>query len=589
MNVRPTQRALSTWALAAALVGCGGERGDAAHDASEYPDGPYALERGAVLPDLHFPGVDADGSPTTLTLADFYTREHDALLVVTVSGGLWCGTCRWPAEAELFEPTTAARAQRLDLVLADRDNAPADAAAAAAWKEAFDGLGAVPVGADPAHHFAALLEDPSAPLPWFVLVDTRTMRVLDAITDSSRAALGHRVRSALAERGVLPAPPPLEEPLVDDMFREHEWALLQRTTVPGEAPPEPSNAVASSPAAATLGRALFFDAGLSPSGRVSCASCHRPEAQLSDGRPRAEGVGLGDRRTPPIALSAHARWQHWDGRADSLWAQALGPLENPLEMGASRAFVARRVLTAHGAAYRAAFPDAPAPDPRSWPPSGMPGDSAYDALPAAEREAITQLFVHAGKAIAAWERTLTVADNRLDAYLAGDLDALDADEKYGLQLFVKSGCMQCHWGPRLTDDAFHNLRLPSGRADGSADPGRSEGLRAFRASEFRSDGRWSDAGDDEVTARAERAEPDALLGQFKTPPLRGVAELVFFGHGGSAGDLASVMESYGWGGVPADDLSSAGERERWLPPLSETVQWGLLPFLRVLTGEPVLR
>jgi hypothetical protein len=53
--------------------------------------------------------------------------------------------------------------------------------------------------------------------------------------------------------------------------------------------------------------------------------------------------------------------------------------------------------------------------------------------------------------------------------------------------------MQCHWGPRLTDDAFHNTRIPTGGAGDPADRGRIDGFAAWSESEFRADGVWSDS------------------------------------------------------------------------------------------------
>ena len=153
-----------------------------------------------------------------------------------------------------------------------------------------------------------------------------------------------------AEDGVAPTTLP-DEPLVDGMFHRNEWDMIRAVTTPDAPPPDPSDAVADDPRAAALGKALFFDAGLSPTG-VSCASCHDPTKDLSDGRAQSAASGHGDRKTPRIALAAFARSQFWDGRAGALWAQALGPIENASEIGSSRVVVARRIATAWRAALR---------------------------------------------------------------------------------------------------------------------------------------------------------------------------------------------------------------------------------------------
>ena len=98
-------------------------------------------------------------------------------------------------------------------------------------------------------------------------------------------------------------------------------------------PPDPSNRWAEDERAADLGHRLFFDARLSANGRVSCATCHDPDRDFQDGVPLAKGVGTTERRTMPVAATAYSPFLFWDGRKDSQWAQALGPLESPVEHG----------------------------------------------------------------------------------------------------------------------------------------------------------------------------------------------------------------------------------------------------------------
>lgn len=536
----------------ALLVVCAGCAADAATD---------AVAVGRPLPDLRFSGVDEGGRATTLSLhAALGARD---LAWIVVSGGEWCGTCQyWARHADTVLPEAlAARTTRLDLVVGDRDAAPATLDAAAAWQAGLSREG-IPVGADPDHHFDALVVGPRRALPLHVVVDRRTREPLVVLSNPSPSALRDAMRSALAELDGTPPPAPEVPTLIDGLFHENEWELLGTVTLPEAPPPDPTNRVADSPAAAALGRALFFDAGLSESGTLSCAGCHDPERALADGLPHPEGQA---RRTPSIALSAHARWLFWDGRADSAWAQALAPLESPLEMASSRTAVARHVLRAHREAYEAAF--GAVPDTTPWPSSGMPGDPAFDAQPAEIRDAITETFVNVGKAIAAYERTLRVGPTALDAYLAGDRDALDGLQRYGLELFVRSGCMQCHWGPRLTDDAFHVVGMPGP----SGDLGRAGGVAAWRSSELRGDGRWSDAPSPRGASRV------GLVGAFRTPTLRGVASAPYLGHGGAITSLPDLMSSYG-----DPPPSFVGEREPWVGRFGETTAWGLVPFLEVL-------
>jgi len=255
-------------------------------------------------------------------------------------------------------------------------------------------------------------------------------------------------------------------------------------------------------------------------------------------------------------------------------------------------------VSEHATALAAAFPALPLPsaaDLDRLPIAGKPGDAAYDALSASDRDAVTRVFVAAGKAIAAYERTFRVQPNALDAYASGKLDALSTSEKQGLSLFARVGCMQCHWGPRLTDDAFHVTRVASGRADGSADPGRSEGVPELRASDFLGSGRWSDA---PASGRSIRAGGErALVGAFKTPSLRGIAVTGSasplagagpFGHGGTEPTLVSVTESYGMGGAASSDPRATGDLEPWSIRFDVTAQWAIPPFLATLTAEPMV-
>ena len=576
---------LSLW-LFGFVAGCEtAPSGAALLTCAPYPETP-GVARGVAVPDLHLEGIDEHGDPGTIQLSDYYEPCATAsrLLVMRIQGGSWCGTCRWHAAHtnELLSGPAGARLRVLDLVLGDRDNAPAHLADLTAWRALLDSP-RVATAVDPAFSLRELVTNAGTILPLFVFVDTRSMKVLGTAANPNPIALATEVDRWLAQLDSVAPAPAEPEPLIDGIFRRNEWDLLRDVVTPAAPPPDLTNEVGDSPAAAALGKALFFDAGLSPSNQVSCATCHDPQLRFSDGRPQARGVGHGNRRTPRIALAAFSRWQFWDGRADSLWAQALAPLENDDELGSSRLFVARRIAATYAGSYAAAFPNYPLPALDGLPKTGKPGDPSYDRLTVAAKHAVTRVFVDAGKAIAAFERTLRVRPNRLDAYVAGDFNALMRTEKQGLSVFLSSGCMQCHYGPRLTDDAFHVTRTPSGRHDGAPDEGRAGGLIALDASEFRSSSEWSDA----PTPLDARSTDQRLVGQFKTPSLRGVAGVAPYGHGGTRATLVEVMADYGQGGLAVDDARAVGAREQWLPRFDTTVQWSIAALLTELTADPV--
>jgi cytochrome c peroxidase len=193
-------------------------------------------------------------------------------------------------------------------------------------------------------------------------------------------------------------------------------------------------------------------------------------------------------------------------------------------------------------------------------------------MTATDQEAATEVFVNVGKAIAAFERTLRVKPNKLDAYVGGEMTALSDAEKKGLLTFFITGCAQCHWGPRLTDDAFHPDRYPTGRQDGQADRGRVDGVTQLLASEF-------------AQPHAGLASLPSQLGSFKTPALRGVAGSAPYGHGGTLVTLQDVATNYGQAGLAAADARAVGTTEPWLAPFAQVHADDLVPFLQVLTAD----
>ena len=353
---------------------------------------------------------------------------------------------------------------------------------------------------------------------------------------------------------------------------------------------DPSNRWADVPEAARLGQRLFFDARLSSNGKVSCATCHDPAKQFQDGTPLARGVGTTDRRTMPVAGTAHSPFLFWDGRKDSQWAQALGPLESAVEHGGNRTQYAHVVATHYRRDYEKLF--GRLPDLRSVPRSAGPvqdaaARKAWDAMPQVQRDAVTQVFVNVGKAIAAYERQVSFAPSRLDRFVSEwkrtgtqPTEGLDAKERAGLALFVgKANCTQCHNGPLLTNNEFHNTGVPM-RPGLPADRGRIVAVAGVKADEFNCRSRWSDA-----TARQcqelEFLAPASAVQEraYKVPSLRNVAERAPYMHAGQFATLREVLEHYN-----RAPQAPAGTSE--LVPLGLTNEEldQLEAFLRTLSG-----
>lgn len=321
----------------------------------------------------------------------------------------------------------------------------------------------------------------------------------------------------------------------------------------GPLPLDPTNRVADDPRAAELGRQLFFDTRLSATGRVACGTCHQPDRGHQDGIPLAVGVGTTVRRTMPLAGVARSPFLFWDGRKDSLWAQALGPLESAVEHGATRAQYAHTVAAHYRDEYEAVF--GPLPDLSAVPAAAGPGgdaaaSAAWRSLGEAQREAVTGVFVNVGKAVAAYERRIDVGASRFDAYVAAVTAGRPGEavmtgaEIAGLRLFIgRAACTQCHNGPLLTNHEFHNTGVPP-RPGLPADEGRLAGAAAVLADEFNCRSRWSDAPGGCPELDFMRTGDHALERAFKVPSLRNVAERAPYMHAGQFATLAEVLDHY---------------------------------------------
>lgn len=271
-----------------------------------------------------------------------------------------------------------------------------------------------------------------------------------------------------------------------------------------------------------LGRRLFFDPLLSRDGTISCASCHRPELHFADDRPFSVGVGGARtlRNSPSLLNRGFGASFFWDGRAPTLEAQVLLPIEDEREMDLALGLLLER-LAAHDA-YPALFAGAFA--------DGLTQDNL-------------------ARALAQFVRRLVLGDSPVDRFRAADAKALDAEARVGLWIYESKGrCWRCHSGPNFSDERYHSTGV--GVRDGAAEPGRA-----------------AVTGD-----TAER-------GRFKTPSLRGVARTAPYMHDGSLATLAEVVEFYRKGGVPHAELDPLLEPL----DLTEREAGALVAFLEALS------
>lgn len=313
-------------------------------------------------------------------------------------------------------------------------------------------------------------------------------------------------------------------------------------------PPDPTNKVADDPRAADFGHRLFFDTRLSANGKVGCVTCHDPARAFTDGRKRSKGVGETIRNSPTVVGAAYSPWLFFDGRKDSLWAQALAPFEDAKEHGFTRGRVVEVVRG--DADYRRRYTELFGPLPA---PVGKGGD----------KEGETRAFANLGKSIAAYERKLLPGPSKFDRYVEAMLegrepapkDRLTLDENQGLRVFMTDSlgqCMRCHNGPMFSNTDFHNIGLDgAGTMEDRA--GRQTGIRKALADEFNCLGEYSDAhGEAKGDAKGEactelrfaKTGGHTLAGAFKAPTLRYLPKTGPYMHTGSLESLDDVLWHY---------------------------------------------
>jgi cytochrome c peroxidase len=391
-----------------------------------------------------------------------------------------------------------------------------------------------------------------------------------------------RIAAALAALGVCscrPAPPPCD--LVPELDADG-CAAIHALALPAELAPAPGNAKGDDSGAAELGFAIFYDARFSSNQGIRCATCHPPERRFQDGIPTAIGLGALSRNTPTILNAARLRWQFWDGRADSVWSQALFPLENPEEMNFTRLEIAHRVAQSYRGSYEGVFGPLPALDDTArFPPRGAPGDPAFDGMAEADRDAVNRVAADVGKALEAYERKLAAGRAPLDRFLGGDGAALTEAQRRGLVVFVRAGCIACHAGPMLGGETFQDLGLPTpeGRPP---DRGRSDGLVVLLANPFSSAGPYWDGPRPEPPAPPAAAD----VGAFRAPSLRNVTLSAPYGHDGRFTTPREVVDFHLQGGGRGDPRALGTIDARLVPrALSAADEDDLVSFFDALTGD----
>lgn len=307
----------------------------------------------------------------------------------------------------------------------------------------------------------------------------------------------------------------LANPAAADALRDQAADMF--LPLPSTIPALNENTV--TPEKVELGKALFFDPRLSASGVFSCYSCHNLTTGGDDNMETSVGHGWqkGPRNAPTALNAVLNEAQFWDGRAEDLAAQAKGPVQAGVEMANTpdNVVVTLKSMPAYVDWFTASFPD--------------------------EADPVT--FDNMAKAIEAFEATL-LTPAPFDAWLNGDDNAMTAEAKAGLALFMDKGCASCHSGVNVGGHGYYPFGLiekPGADILPVGDKGR------FAVTE---------TADDEYV--------------FRAAPLRNIALTAPYFHSGKVWDLSVAVE------IMAE--SQLGEE---LKP-EDTAQ--LVAFLESLTG-----
>jgi cytochrome c peroxidase len=347
-----------------------------------------------------------------------------------------------------------------------------------------------------------------------------------------------------------------------------------------------------------LGKALFWDEQLSSSQTVACATCHIPEAGGSDPRaPRALHPGPDDqfatdddilgsfgvistsprhlyqwhplfgmraqvthRKAPSVFMAAYDRELFWDGRApdqlfDPITRQLVIPQGAALERQATIPILSEVEMTHSGTDW---------PDIIARVQSSVPLGLARRVPPALSRwlrrDSYPALFartfgtpdvtpVRIAMAIASYQRALVPNQTPFDSYVAGNQQALTAQEQSGLAVFERVRCSVCHPAPLFTTGEFFTI-----------------GVRP----------------PDEDVGRGGITRDPIDRGAFKVPSLRNVADRAPYMHNGRLPTLEAVVDFYERGGDFAENRTPIMRPARF----NGTDKADLLAFLRRPLTDP---
>lgn len=306
-----------------------------------------------------------------------------------------------------------------------------------------------------------------------------------------------------------------------------------------------------------LGKKLYFEKALSSDNTVSCASCHDPARGYTDQSKFSTGIGgqLGGMNAPTVINSAYNFRQFWDGRAESLEAQAQGPVQNPVEMTNEKnpehawpkAIERIRAKPEYTALFQAAFGTPPTRDAAAkaiavYERTVLSGNSIVDRAEMVMRARIDEDGGDPVPIAADFEKVLREAVEKKDTHALKALNigqdetsikqAAESLARGRALFFGKARCNACHVGENYTDNQFHNLGVDF--EDGQI-PAHAMGRFAQLPLGHKN---------------------EDLIGAFKTPTTRALLTTAPYMHNGSEDSLEKVIDFYDRGGNANEYLDS---------------------------------
>ena len=246
-----------------------------------------------------------------------------------------------------------------------------------------------------------------------------------------------------------------------------------------------------------LGERLFADKRLSADGKVSCQSCHLPDAGGAD--PRRHSVSafgkVRELNSPSIFnLGLLTSGLNWTGRTASLEQQITGSIPNKDTMAHDWGRVLETL-------------------------SSDPSMASQFAAAYGGEGPVSQKNVM--DAIVTFERSL-VTPSRFDDYLNGDDTAISMQERLGYEKFKSVGCTACHNGVAVGGNAFFKLGLTGDYFADRAKRGKGEMVEVDKG-------------------RILHTKNEADLHVFRVAPLRNVALTAPYFHDGSVDTLDEAI------------------------------------------------